>query len=91
MFCALQDKAIEIYERYGFRARKKDLIRVLDAEVSSIWEMLEDTLRERMRGYGPMDPDTAVTLKRDIRELLAMNRRIRAYLLREEEKQQDNK
>lgn len=84
VFRRLQEAAHEVYKRYGFRPRKLDLVRVLDAELSSLWEMLEDCRPGQMRGYGPMEQKTAERLEADIRALLELVHRARAILLSSE-------
>lgn len=81
MFRRLQEQAQELYRRYGLRTRKLDLVRVLDAELSSLWEMLEDCRPGQMRGYGPMEEKTAERLEADVRALLETVHRARSILL----------
>ena len=80
-FRQLQDAAAELYRGYGFHGRRLDLERVLDAELSSLWEMLEDCRPERMRGFGPMEEQTARQLEADIQPLLDIVNRASAELL----------
>jgi len=84
MFRRLQATAHEMHQRYGFHSRKLDLERVLDAELSSLWEMLENCRPQRMRGYGPMDEESARRLEADMSILLDLVERARALLLASE-------
>ncbi|HXE74050.1 MAG TPA: hypothetical protein VNN18_00240 [Candidatus Xenobia bacterium] len=77
----LQDDANELYRKYGGRGKPLNLDRVLDAELSSLWEMLEDSRPERMRGYGPMDAETAHLVEADMQRLLQLVLRARSLLL----------
>lgn len=82
----LQDEAVRLYHRYGGRARRLDLDRVLDAELSALWEMLEDTRPGQMRGYGPMDKETARQLEADIAPLIELVLQTRRLVLSSVEK-----
>jgi hypothetical protein len=77
----LQKAATELYRKYGGRKRRLALDRVLEAELSSLWEMLEDCRPRAMRGYGPMDEGTAEELDTDILGLIETVLAIRAFLL----------
>lgn len=77
----LQQAATELYRKYGGRKRRLEIDRVLDAELSALWEMLEDCRPRAMRGYGPMDEDTAQELDVDILGLIETVLAIRAFLL----------
>jgi hypothetical protein len=76
----LRNTAAEVYRRYGLHSRKLDLRHVLEAEMSSLWVMLEDCRPERMQGYGPMDERTARQLSADVAALLEIVRDARAVL-----------
>jgi hypothetical protein len=80
LFRRLQDTAQAFYERYGFRHRKLNLDRVLDAELSSLWEMLENCRPQRMRGYGAMEEHTASQLEVDMSVLLDIVKQARRLL-----------
>jgi hypothetical protein len=86
LFHRLREEAVDVYHRYGFHSKKLDLHRVLDAEASSLWEMLEDCRPERMQGYGPMDPETASVLEREVGRLLEIVYQLQDCLRRAEKK-----
>jgi len=83
-FQRLQAESRSLYAKYGLRGRKVDLFRVLDAELSSLWEMLEDSRPRAMGGYGPMDPETASVLERDMARLVDRALEIRRRVLETE-------
>jgi len=80
-FRRLHSECRSLYTKYGLRERKLDVIRVLDAELSSLWEMLEDSRPRAMGGYGPMDPETASVLERDMARLVDRVLEIRRQVL----------
>lgn len=84
-FHRLQTEGRSLYAKYGLRGRRPDVIRVLDAELSSLWEMLEDTRPGAMSGYGPMDPETASVLEHDMARLVERVLEIRRRVLQIEE------
>lgn len=83
-FHRLQAESRALHAKYGLRTRKPDVIRVLDAELSSLWEMLEDSRPRAMGGYGPMDPDTASVLEHDMARLVERVLEIRRRVLESE-------
>lgn len=80
LFRELQRQAADLHHRYGFRTRKLDLARILDAELSHLWEMLEDCRPQRMRGYGAMESETAKQLEQEVTGLLEIVLRAQALL-----------
>jgi len=83
-FHRLQAEGRTLHAKYGLRGRKVDVFRVLDAELSSLWEMLEDSRPRAMGGYGPMDPETASVLERDMARLVERVLEIRRRVLETE-------
>lgn len=83
----LQQQAVALHRRYGFRTRKLDLDRVLNAELTHVWEMLEDCRPARMRGYGEMESDTARQLEQEVAALLEIVHRAHALLADAEKSQ----
>ncbi len=77
----LRDDANQLYRKYGGRGKPLDLDRVLDAEFSALWEMLEDSRPQQMGGYGPMDADTAEIVEADMNRLIELVLRARSILL----------
>jgi hypothetical protein len=80
-FHALQTETRSLYAQYGLQGHTPDLLRLLDAELSSLWEMLEDTRPRAMAGYGPMEPQTASVLEPDVARLVARVLAIRRQVL----------
>lgn len=74
----------EVSHRHGFRPRSQNLTRILDAELSSMWEMLEDCRPPAMRGYGPMDTEVAARLENDMEKLIAAVVELRKFVLKQE-------
>lgn len=83
-FHSLQAESRALQSKYGLRGRKPDVIRVLDAELSSLWEMLEDSRPRAMGGYGPMEAETASVLERDMARLVERVLEIRRRVLESE-------
>ena len=83
-FHRLQAESRTLHAKYGLRGRKLDVLRVLDAELSSLWEMLEDSRPRAMGGYGPMDAETASVLERDMARLVERVLEIRRRVLETE-------
>ncbi len=77
----LQKAATELYYKYGGESRRLPLDRVLDAELSSLWEILEDCRPRAMKGYGPMDEEAARELEADMLGLIETVLAVRSLLL----------
>lgn len=69
-------------ERFDLRRRRVDVRRVLSAELSTAWVMLEDCRPKRMKGYGvKFDDHTREELDESVdqflAELVALRQRVR--------------
>jgi hypothetical protein len=68
-------------ERFSLRPQQAGLDRLLEAELSSIWVILENCYPRRMKGYGvAFDAETRATLDREIGALLERVRAMRAQM-----------
>ncbi len=66
--------------KYDLQPSKKNLRRILAADVSQIWVALEDSRPARIRGYGAMPISSAESLEADLQELLLVANRLRTLL-----------
>ncbi|HUK86028.1 MAG TPA: hypothetical protein VLT85_00055 [Terriglobales bacterium] len=76
----LQQLAEELSRKYGLRHRRRDLRRLVAAELSEVWCILEDTRPKKMRGFGAVPPQAAEELERDLAPLLELTSRMEASL-----------
>jgi hypothetical protein len=76
----LQTLIASFVRKYDLRPSKKNLRRILAADVSQIWVALEDSRPSRIRGYGAMPISSAESLEADLQELLLVANRLRALL-----------
>jgi hypothetical protein len=76
----LQALITSFVRKYDLQPSKKNLRRILAADVSQIWVALEDSRPARIRGYGAMPNSSAQSLETDLRELLLVANRLRALL-----------
>lgn len=76
----LQDLIRLLVEKYDLEPSKKNLSRVLAAEVSQIWVILEDCRPGRMRGYGAMAESAADALEADVAKMLKIANWLRSLL-----------
>lgn len=65
----LQAAAAAFGENYALKKRRRDLRRIIVAELSQIWTTLEDLQPDHLRGYGVVPPAAARELERDLRPL----------------------
>lgn len=67
--------------RLALRPQTAELRHLLEAELSSLWVILENCYPKRMKGYGvAFDAETRATLEREIAALLERVRAMRACL-----------
>ncbi len=72
----------EIAERFGVHRQTPEPRQVIAAELSSLWVALENTLPERMKGYGrEFAPEDRADWERLIRALLHDTERVRRGVL----------
>ena len=76
----LQALIASFVRKYDLQPSRKDLRRILAADVSQIWVALEDSRPARIRGYGAMPISSAESLGADLQELLLVANRLRALL-----------
>ena len=76
----LQALIASFVRKYDLQPSKKNLRRILAADVSQIWVALEDSRPSRIRGYGAMPISSAQPLEADLQELLLVANRLRALL-----------
>ena len=76
----LQTLIASFVRKRDLRPSKKNLRRILAADVSQIWVALEDSRPVRIRGYGAMPTSSAESLEADLQELLLVANRLRALL-----------
>jgi hypothetical protein len=76
----LQSLITSFVRKYDLQPSKKNLRRILAADVSQIWVALEDSRPARIRGYGAMPISSAQSLEADLQELLLVAHRLRALL-----------
>jgi len=63
----------EFASRFGLRRHEADLRQILNAELSSMWVMLENCRPKRLKGYGqPFSPEAWEALEESIERLTAM-------------------
>ncbi len=75
----------ELADRFNVQRRAPEPQQVIAAELSSLWVMLEDSLPERMKGYGrELAPDDREEWGQHIRALLQDTERIRQAALHSE-------
>jgi hypothetical protein len=68
-------------ESFSLEPHHMDLRRILDAETSSLWVLLEDCRPSRMKGYGQeFAPGARAALDATIDDLIAHVRRMRARI-----------
>jgi len=76
----LQALIASFVRKFDLKPSKKNLRRILAADVSQIWVALEDSRPARIRGYGAMPISSAESLEADLHELLLVANRLRALL-----------
>lgn len=76
----LQELIALLVTKYDIEPSKKNLRRILAAEVSQIWVCLEDSRPGRIRGYGAMPTSTADALEADLDKMLQIANTLRALL-----------
>lgn len=76
----LQALIASFVRKYDLQPSKKNLRRILAADVSQIWVALEDSRPARIRGYGALPVSSAELLEADLQELLLVAHRLRALL-----------
>ena len=76
----LQALIASFVRKYDLQPSKKNLRRILAADVSQIWVALEDSRPVRIRGYGAMPISSAESLEADLQEMLLLANRLRALL-----------
>ena len=76
----LQALIASFVRKYDLQPSKKNLRRILAADVSQIWVALEDSRAARIRGYGAMPISSAESLEADLQEMLLLANRLRALL-----------
>lgn len=76
----LQTLIASLVRKYDLQPSKKNLRRILAADVSQIWVVLEDSRPARIRGYGAMPSSSAESLEADLQELLLVANRLRTLL-----------
>jgi hypothetical protein len=76
----LQALIAALVRKYDLQPSRKNLRRILAADVSQIWVALEDSRPARIRGYGAMPISSAESLEADLQELLLVANRLRALL-----------
>lgn len=69
---ALQPLAIDFAKKYELAKLSKDLRRTISAEVSQVWTVLENSHAKNLRGMGPLDPDIAQQIDRDLAAMLTV-------------------
>ena len=79
----MQQLAEELSRKYGLRHRRRDLRRIVAAELSEVWCILEDTRPKKMRGFGAVPPQAAEELERDLAPLLELTSRMETTLGRD--------
>jgi hypothetical protein len=76
----LQALIASFVRKYDLRPSKKNLRRILAADLSQIWVALEDSRPARIRGYGAMTTSSAESLEADLQEMLRIANRLRLLL-----------
>jgi hypothetical protein len=76
----LQALIAALVRKYDLQPSRKNLRRILAADVSQIWVALEDSRPARIRGYGAMPISSAESLEADLQEMLLLANRLRALL-----------
>jgi hypothetical protein len=76
----LQELISVLVLKYDLDPTRKDLRRILTADVSQIWVSLEDCRPARIRGYGAIPASTAKVLETDLQELLRIAHGLLALL-----------
>ena len=76
----LQALIASFVRKYDLQPSKKNLRRILAADVSQIWVALEDSRPARIKGYGAMPIFSAESLEADLQEMLLLANRLRALL-----------
>ncbi len=76
----LQTLIASFVRKYDLQPSKKNLRRIMAADVSQIWVALEDSRPARIRGYGAMPISSAESLEADLQELLSVANRLRTLL-----------
>ncbi len=78
----LQLQALIAYfvRKYDLQPSKKNLRRILAADISQIWVALEDSRPARIRGYGAMPISSAESLETDFQEMLLLANELRSLL-----------
>ncbi len=68
-------------QRFGLQRHPVDIQQVLNAELSSVWVMLENCRPNRMKGYGvEFDPEVRKALEESLERLLSQVIAVRAKL-----------
>jgi hypothetical protein len=76
----LQALIASFVQKYDLQPSKKNLRRILAADVSQIWVALEDSRPARIRGYGVMPKSSADSLEADLQEMLQVAKKLMSLL-----------
>jgi hypothetical protein len=66
----------KLAEKYGTSKEKQSLQRIIDAKRTKIWEMLNNTLSRRIKGYGTFPKKYVDEYDSDIGKLIEITNRI---------------
>jgi hypothetical protein len=66
----------KLAEKYGTSKEKQSLQRIIDAKRTKIWEMLNNTLSRRVKGYGTFPKKHVDEYDSDIGKLIEITNRI---------------
>jgi len=76
----LQALIASFVQEYDLQPSRKNLWRVLAADVSQIWVTLEDCRPARIRGYGAMSKSSAESVESDLQQMLRIANELRAFM-----------
>jgi hypothetical protein len=79
----LRPLVVEFAQKYGLRASSRDLRRVMVAEISRMWTILEDLHAKKLRGMGAVPATIATEIDSDVDRMLAILKQLREALTRE--------
>jgi len=78
----LRPLVMEFAQKHGLRASSRDLRRVMVAEVSRMWTILEDLHARKLRGMGAVPGAIAAEIDQDVDRMLAIVKELREVLMK---------
>jgi hypothetical protein len=72
LVASLQTMAAQFAGKYGVAPQTRDLRRSINAQMSQVWTVLENTHAKKMKGMGKVPEDVAGEIDEDVDQMLAL-------------------